>query len=156
MPTIISDATNQASEADKIDECKSCDLEDCFVKTSKGVSQKCSTMWVGCDLCKEWFHGTCQGLQPAEVSFLDKMDNKGVKWFCNDCIAEIEPAIDGKKANLSSPAENTPANNKLKNIEGTINKIATNLSTSNAALNNRMDMMKASYAEARTSNTEGV
>lgn len=155
MPNISDENTNAVDG--RKSKCKTCDLEECFMKNSKGISQKCTTKWIGCDLCKDWFHGICQGLQTAEVSFLDKMDKKGVKWYCDTCIEQIEMATKGdQKANLDTLAENTNANSKLKSIEEMISNIVTTLNTSNAALNNRMDHMESSYAAAVKSNTEGV
>lgn len=137
--------------------CKTCNMEECFVKNSRGASQKCSTKLIGCDLCKNWYHGTCQELTIQELTFIGKMDNKGVKWFCDMCVIEINSAT-GKNepGNLAALAENTATTNKLNNIETMVSKLMTTVDSTREGLTERIEKLEISYAAAVQSNTEGV
>lgn len=139
-------------------ECKTCGEEECFVKNAKGSSQKVTTKLIACDLCKEWHHGMCQGLSTNELTSLSKMDGKGVKWFCSTCITEINTAIAGGNdlAGLKSLAENSTANQRLKNIEDMMTQMTTTVTSSHTAVSERIDQLEKSYAAAVKSNTEGV
>ena len=39
--------------------------------------------YIGCDLCSNWFHGTCVNISPEQSSAIDKYE-------CRDCIASEE------------------------------------------------------------------
>lgn len=153
----IRDESRSPEEKEGEQKCKTCGQQECFVKTSKGKQQKCPTKWIGCDLCKEWFHGTCQDLQDLEIKSLIKLDKKNVKWFCDVCITQFETSTSGEDGgNLQPLAENAAVNNKLRSIEAMVSKMAATVEKSQSVLNERMEKMEISYASAVKSNTEGV
>jgi len=137
---------------------KACKEADCYMsgRNSKGKQHKINTRWVNCDLCQEWYHGMCQDLQNADVSFLGKNDKKGIKWFCNTCCPQIEPASIGNEdaslGSLAVIAANTATSEKLSNIEGLIK----NMTTANRSLEMRMEKLEKSYAEAVKTNDGGM
>lgn len=151
------DNSDPPSPGRKNSKCKTCDDKDCYIKNTKGQKQKFLSKWIKCDLCREWFHGMCQSLANKNVDFLDNMDNKGVKWFCDMCIPQLESAIGGQADGKLAPlADNSMANSKLRTIEEMVSKIASTMNISNAALDARMEKLETSYAEAVKSNTEGM
>lgn len=165
MPATRDESQQNSNNKDTVDDnspeeeqkCRTCGQQECFVKTSKGNQQKCSTKWIGCDLCREWFHGTCQDLQDHEIRSLIKLDKKNVKWFCDVCITQFESSTNGKDGGkLQSLAENTTVNNKLRSIEALVGKMAATMEKSQSVLNERMEKMESSYTAAVKSNTAGV
>jgi len=43
-----------------------------------------------CDLCEDWFHGTCVGVTKAMGT---EMEQKGVDWKCPKCVKKQEEKV---------------------------------------------------------------
>lgn len=156
-PTEEESATQASRQSDETKKCKTCNKADCYVKNTRGEKQKFGSKFLCCDLCKEWFHGICQNLTNAECTTLDKMDRKHVRWFCSECVAQVDDAINGKingenDGILGTLAHNVQSNSKLDTIENLVRKISQH----NDALLGRVDKLEKSYAEATKSNADSI
>src|SRR5580693_4121381 len=40
-----------------------------------------------CEMCDEWYHIKCQGIEEDEYDFLNK--HKSVHWYCNACNKSV-------------------------------------------------------------------
>lgn len=119
--------------------CASCSSNECFVVVSgKGKPQKAPFKWISCDICQQWYHGTCQGLQPAEVSSVTKLNNKGVKWYCEECLPQI---------NGQSTAVDTQHMKKLNGIERMITSLGGEIAGYQKQTNEQVENLKKSWAE---------
>ena len=76
--------------------CSSCHEKECFVTNTKGQRQRAHSKWLECDLCQQWYHSTCQGLQPQDVQTITKLDDKRVKWFCDTCVTAFKDISQSK------------------------------------------------------------
>ncbi len=95
--------------------CSTCLSKECFGTTGdKKHKHKLSYKWIDCDICQKWYHGTCQGLQVADVNMITKLSEQGVRWYCDKCLPT-----------LSAPttAYETTTFKTLKCLESMISKI---------------------------------
>ena len=139
--------------------CFTCNQVDCFVTTPKGLKQKITNpSWVYCDSCKKWCHAMCQDMSEKDVTSLRKLkDKRGVKWFCDSCNIEIETALmGGGDDKLATVSSNSTMKGKLDSIEDMVMRLTTAVSTSQSKLEERMQKLETSHAQAVASNKEGV
>jgi len=105
-----------------------------------------------------WYHGMCQDMSDKDVANLHKLKDKpGVKWFCSSCTLEIEMTMKGNgDVGMTSAANNGVMNGKLGKIEDMVMKLADALSSNQAKIEDRMQKLEVSYAQAVSSNLDGV
>lgn len=160
---VTNDGPSQSQEEkgnqppNKNSKCRTCKKTDCFVNNSRGQPQKTSSKWISCDMCQEWFHGLCQNLQNPEIATIVKLNNRGVKWFCDSCVSSVEAAARGDEgSDLTTLAQCAATNQKLHNIEDVMNSISIALSSNKAAIEDRLVTLEKSYADATKQSTENI
>lgn len=104
--------------SDNEEKCATCEESEC---TEQGrCRSKVATKWISCDTCSKWYHGTCQGLQPADVTSISKLADKGVSWKCVDCRTNgSKSTSEGRQAQQLDPK----ANQQIDNIEKMVKEI---------------------------------
>ena len=100
----------------------------------------------------------CQDMSEKDVTSLRKLkDKRGVKWFCDSCNIEIERALmGGGDDKLATVSSNSTMKGKLDSIEDMVMRLTTAVSTSQSKLEERMQKLETSHAQAVASNKEGV
>ena len=70
-------ATSSQPHADTGDEsdtiCSKCEQRTCPIRLKRKIDE-----WIGCDLCKQWYHGRCVGMKRVSA-FANS------SYFCEDC-----------------------------------------------------------------------
>ncbi|XP_017000391.2 death-inducer obliterator 1 [Drosophila takahashii] len=85
-----------------------------------------------CDLCEDWFHGTCVGVTKAMGT---EMEHKGVDWKCPKCVKKQEeksqPRITDMLVSKTSlaPAEEKPNETKVPSSSVEFVQVTTTPST---------------------------
>ncbi|KAF6017487.1 hypothetical protein EB796_024203 [Bugula neritina] len=154
-----SQSGKRADDHETTEACFTCKEKECHVTTVKGLKQKITNpSWVYCDSCMMWYHGMCQDMSDKDVANLHKLKDKpGVKWFCSSCTLEIEMTMKGNgDVGMTSAANNGVMNGKLGKIEDMVMKLADALSSNQAKIEDRMQKLEVSYAQAVSSNLDGV
>lgn len=156
MPSTQDDGSTNRTPVNREILCRTCKEIECHMSSKRGNQHKVNSKWISCDLCSEWYHGMCQDLQNSDIAFLDKNEEKGIKWFCNTCCPQINAAAKGNNENslggLAAVAANSAATEKLSNIENMIKHMAT----ASDNLEGRMEKLEKTYSEALQSNREGI
>lgn len=122
--------------------CSFCNEKTCFGVMTTGTGsqkrekkQKVKFEWIACDICCRWYHGNCQGLQPEEVISITKLDDRGVKWFCADCLPSLTEQSD--RASLK----------KLAGIEQMIASLDNKVDTYQNQTTEEVKRLEKSWAE---------
>ena len=65
---------------------------------------------IGCDLCPEWFHAACVGINLAEIGDIDNFE-----FVCPNCLAKQDPnpALTTTKQQSSSARDKKPTPPKV-------------------------------------------
>ena len=122
--------------------CTTCSNKECCGTTGKQGRQHRQLLpskWIECDMCQKWYHGTCQGLQVAEVNMItNKLAMKGVKWYWDTCL----PNFDGAKV-----SDSTANMKKFHNLEQMIANLGGKIELYQKETTEQVKKIEKSWAE---------
>lgn len=148
MPAAANDSSNQTTTSGSDDEtCNTCERNDCVITTSNNQKQTIDAKWIQCDSCRCWYHSLCQNLSKPDFNAIIKLADKGVRWYCTECIKKNVSDIS------KSPSLPQSVDDRFNKIEENINKLSKVFESS---LELKFGDLTKTYAAATKINQESI